>query len=25
VARDPQGKTGWQFFCGTRWASLQRP
>ncbi len=25
VARDPQGKTGWQFFCGTRWANLQRP
>ena len=25
VARDPAGKIGWQFFCGTRWADLQRP
>ncbi len=25
VARDPAGKIGWQFFCGTRWANLQRP
>ena len=25
VARDPAGKIGWQFFCGTRWAALQQP